>query len=105
MSLGSQFIFVNCKDRVNGTASNFNINLVDLDQNDDHDQTITIQNLSIPYSFYNVNDLNNIVSVGTTETFTIPKGNYSATTLAAQFISFSKFSNSWGFNDLFINNW
>ena len=87
MSLGSQFIFVNGKDRVSGTASNFNINLVDLDQNNDNDQSLTIQNLSIPYSFYNITDLNNTVSVGTTETFTIPKGNYSATTLAAQFIS------------------
>ena len=88
MTTVSQYIFINSADRISGTINDFQVFLKDI-KNDLEDISITIQNLSIPNSFYPINLLNNIISIGATTalTATITPGNYTATQFITEFVA------------------
>lgn len=97
MSIVSQYLFINSADRINGTSNDFQIQLKDIN-NDFEDMSLTIQNLSIPFSFYPINSNNNVITIGTTQTATITKGNYTANSFLNEFITDMPFGITGAYN-------
>jgi hypothetical protein len=86
-------IYLNSKSaRMVGTNTSdcyFDINIIDISE--DETAYVSLKNIVVPYSWYNVNSSNNTLiyelSVLLTNTITIPVGNYNVTTLAAELTS------------------
>ena len=83
-----------------GLTTNFIYNLKESVEVPNHEMCqVSLYSATIPYSFYNVNSTNNQFRVTMndgddekTSTMTIPKGNYTATSLKDKFISVVKAS-------------
>src|SRR5438067_2296830 len=89
MSSTSQLIFVNSADRVSGTAEDFYVNLVDIN-NDFEETSLSIQKLCIPFSNYPINSNNNTIALsGVSGNFNIDMtpSNYTPTTFITEFVS------------------
>jgi len=87
----SSFIYIDSIDRVIGTATNFTINVNDLNMNNEKD--ISLNTLSINKSFYAINSNNNTFlftdlgttgRAGTTGTPALVQGNYTSTQFLSQ---------------------
>lgn len=85
MSHVSQYIFINSKDRVIGSASDFQINIKDI-QNDFENIELTLQKVSIPRSYYPINSSNNVITCSLGD-FTLTPGNYTIAQLITEFNS------------------
>lgn len=85
---GSSFIYVDSRDRVNpnDTSSDFSVRLTDTNMNEN--KSISIENISIPYSFFGINSTNNAFSlgssVGTLQTVSITQGNYTSASFVVE---------------------
>jgi len=86
MANSSQYIFINSKDRIYGTSSNFGIDLNDQSIDDNVDMSLCVQNISIPNSFYNVNANNYSIATGTT-VVNLTQGSYNVSNFINNFIS------------------
>jgi len=72
-------ILIDSSDReVNETAENFSVQIDSLLGN--NIRSIAVAECIIPASFYKINTTNNEFLIGTTQTITVPVGNYSTTT-------------------------
>ena len=56
----SQNVYINSKDRISGNPSQFQINIKDIDN--DFNIGLQIQKINIPYSYYPINSLNNVIN-------------------------------------------
>lgn len=78
----SRQIFINSKDRISGTSSNF---LVNMNISIEYADYLQLLNVRIPNTFYNVNSYNNqitfIDNLSVTHTITIPNGSYNINNL------------------------
>ena len=84
-SVVSQYIFINSADREYGETNDFTVNLVDI-RDDFESMSLSIQNLTMPRSYYPINSLNNVISLGLTSAV-LSQGNYTPSTLITEFIS------------------
>ena len=89
MSSKSPLIFINSADRINGTAEDFYVNLVDIN-NDFENTSLSIQELCIPFSMYPINSNNNTIALsGISRSFNISltPSNYTPTTFINEFVN------------------
>lgn len=86
-AVASQMIHISSKDRINGSSSDYTILLKDRDLNDYQD--LSIQKISIPFSYYAINSNNNVITLGATAglTATITPGNYTTSSFLTEFIT------------------
>ena len=89
MSSTSQLIFVNSADRTSGTAEDFYVNLVDIN-NDFEDTSLAIQELCIPFSNYPINSNNNTIAlsgISGSWNANLTPSNYTPTTFITEFVN------------------
>ena len=88
-NLGNYFYFLDSKDRKGNSISNENCQFVIEDMSPNERKSISIESIVIPNSYYSINSNNSsFVLLGTTsETITLPVGNYTSTTYATQLLT------------------
>ncbi len=85
--LSKDIVYVSSKNRLQGTSSNFTINLTSQIRNPNQYDRLSLLSFSCPKSYYLINSTNNIFTVnenGVITTITLPVGNYSYTTMTTQ---------------------
>ena len=78
MNQNSIPVYVNSKERENGTIGDFDILLPTLQQTNENYE-ILLNNLRITNDFFNIHEYNNVIEIGTTENITIPPNHYTST--------------------------
>ena len=86
-------LFIDSKQRSNGSNTNFNISLPHpiVLSNPNHYFQVKVENVCIPFSFKVINDTNNTVNISstgainTTFVLSVPEGNYSISNLITTF--------------------
>ena len=81
----AQQLLINSRLREAGSvsSSDFYVTLNDLTQ-DDADLDISIRNISIPRSYYGINNNNNTIAFGTSASITLGNGDYTTTTFITE---------------------
>lgn len=85
--LSKDIVYVSSANRLTGTSSNFNINLINQITQPNQYDTISLLSFACPKSYYLINDSNKTFTIdenGTITTITLPTGNYSFTTMTTQ---------------------
>ena len=82
----AQQLLINSRLREAGSvsSSDFYVTLNDLTQ-DDADLDISIRNISIPRSYYGINNNNNTIAFGTSASITLGNGDYTTIRLLQNF--------------------